>query len=162
MEIKTKNADTLIIDDNPFLQRVLLVAIGLAGFSLFLGSIKEYGLFAYYRFTYVMSILMAITGSVGLIFFTRTIRMTFNKKENLFKITHLLAFKKEEIKSLPLDQISNVSVEKKSGKNPDTSFYRLALKQNSNGKVIPNERYKRDFHSTEQIAKSIQLFLKKS
>ena len=161
MEIKTKTSEVLVIDDRPYLKQVLLVAIGLAGFSLFLGTIKEYGFQSYYRFTYIMSILMVIIGPIGYLFFTTTIRMIFDKKSNDLQIFHIQPRKTALAETYSLDNIHGAEVESKKGKDPAISFHRLIINQADGKNIIPNHRFKRDYHSLGQVAKGIKKFLGK-
>ncbi|MCB0838133.1 MAG: hypothetical protein KDD99_15780 [Bacteroidetes bacterium] len=159
MEVKTNTQDLLIIDDRPYIKQILLVAIGLAGFSLFLGSVKEYGIQAWYRFTYVAAIVMAIGGTFGFLYFTKTVRMVFDRVKKTFSIIHVQPVKSQMAQTIPLEEIQNVLIEKKVQKKSGRSMYRLALRRAGDSIIVPNHQFKPDYHTQEQMAKFIQKFL---
>jgi uncharacterized membrane protein YcgQ (UPF0703/DUF1980 family) len=157
MEIKKNSQDTLIIDDRPYIKQILLVAIGLAGFSLFLGSVKEYGIQAWYRFTYIAAILMAVGGTVGFLYFTKTVRMVFDKVKKELSIIHIQPLRQTTVRTVALEGIRKVFIQKK--ESSERSFFRIALESKTDGVIVPNVQFKPDYHTQEQMAKSIQRFL---
>lgn len=156
MEIRTFVKDEMVIEEKPFMQQMLFLALALAGISLWIGSVKEFGLQAWYRMFYVTGILLFIAGIVGILI-SVTIRIRLDRKSGLLTISKTSGTSTVITCEMPLEEIRSVELETLN--KGDKQLYRVVVKGSGTTGIPLSERADTDFGTLDQVVKMVRRFL---
>ncbi|MEZ4826208.1 MAG: hypothetical protein R3C61_07920 [Bacteroidia bacterium] len=158
MEIRTFVRDEMIIEEKPFMKQMLYLSLALAGISLWIGSVKEYGILAWYRTFYIAGIVMFIAGIVGILI-SATIRIRLDKKTGLLTISKTRGTSTIITCEIPLEEIRSVELETLT--KGDKQLYRVVVMGSGTTGIPLSERADTDFGTMDQVVKMVRRFLGK-
>lgn len=157
MEIRSLLKDQLIIEAKPMIRQLLYLALALAGMSLWIGSVKEYGIGAWYRFFYMGGIIIFIAGIAGLLFYNVTTRFIIDMNKKVLSIEKESVISTNETENIPLSDIDRFKL--KSLMKKDREVYEVIMVGKDGSETILSPSLLRDFGSAEQMVKMMNRFL---
>ncbi|MCI4668601.1 MAG: hypothetical protein MRZ79_10745 [Bacteroidia bacterium] len=158
MVVKQISPRQLIVENRPFLEQLIPLAIAGAGLMLIVGSIKEYGPQSYYRFTYIFGAIMMFWGVLYLIAGPKMSKVSLDLDTGKMEVTHKQGIRMLVKRFISLNAIEQIRIEERMKKRARKPSYRLAVKLKE--EWVPVSHWSnRDLTSHEEAAKSLQRFV---
>lgn len=153
MEAIAQSKDKLILEDRPFIGRLISYSLIGTGLILILPSKYKPQLFMYF------GLIMALGGVLIQRYLPDTVRCIFDRSKGKLTIARTRPFQKAWDEIYELAEISKIRIESQTSPQHKTR-YRLALQINANSWVPLTKKFTQgDVHTLESLAKKIQDFL---
>ena len=164
METTSLSPQKLQIEDRPLLMRMLFLALSGAGLMLIIGTIREYGVQSWYRFTYIAGIVMGIAGLVVFFRIVKGFRIVFDKQADRVHFQEMIGFKVHKQASYPLSAYRELRMErKKMGINAlndqEVYHYRIAARFEGKGWVPFTPHFQKKPHDLKAVVGSVNMFM---
>ncbi|MEO0895963.1 MAG: hypothetical protein AAFY71_06165 [Bacteroidota bacterium] len=163
MVVKQISPNELIVENKPFLEQIIPIAIAGAGIMLIIGSIREYGIQSYYRFTYIMGAIMLFWGSVYVLIAPKAsvIHMTIRNGQMRVKHRQGIRMIVDRLISIPAITKVRIEQEEKGKKRRGRPAFRLSVELKD--QWVPISHWsKRPVEDHQQAAKNILAFVNKA
>ncbi|MEL6627308.1 MAG: hypothetical protein AAFS00_03920 [Bacteroidota bacterium] len=160
MEIKQPSRDELIVLEKPFLSWLIPLSIAGAGLMLILGSMKQYGIQAWYRTTYMLGGALAFWGVLYLLIGPKGSSVKLNREESTMIVEHKKGVRVLVKRYIFMQEVEQIRIEQKQNpKRPSQKLqYRLAA--NVAGEWVALTHWSNSqLYDFEQAAKQIQAFV---
>ena len=148
------NNQRLILEDNPRLLKTLMMVAAGSGFILILSTMNQYGIQSYYRFTYQIGVICALGGILSFLFFGWKSKVHFDYIDRFFTIEEKKGvFTKRNLR-FPLEQLSDIKLDKKTISNKDR--YRISVQLNQQEWVPLSSHFGLNAHDYQVSGRKIQ------
>lgn len=158
MEVKQISPRQLIVENRPFLEQLIPLAVAGAGLMLILGSIKEYGPQSYYRFTYVFGALMVFWGALYLLVGPKMSKVFLDLDTGKMEVTHKQGIRMLVKRFISIHAIEQIRIEERRKKRARKPSYRLAVKLEEEWVPITHWAAK-DLNTYQEAASRLQGFV---
>ena len=164
MELKEIGKNRLVIEETNFLGWLIPLAIAGAGLMLVLGSIRHYGIQAWYRATYMGGGAMAFWGILYFLITPKSSKVKLDLEADSMTVEHKQGIRVLVKRYIFLPAIEQVRIEKKDPKKKNGNArpqYRLAAKVEGEW-VILTHWAKSELYDQEEAARRIQAYVAES
>lgn len=157
MEVTEYTQNRIVLEDNPWLERALMMVAGAGGIILVLSTMNQYGIQSSYRFTFQIGTLFGVLGILSFLFLGHRSKAIVNIPEQTFEIIFKKGIFTPNHIRIPLPQITDVRLDRQSIKGQDR--YRISV-QVDHAEWIPlSTRFGKDLRSYEVAGKKLQALI---
>ncbi|MEM7368509.1 MAG: hypothetical protein AAF587_07885 [Bacteroidota bacterium] len=154
MEVTSYTQNEIRLEDNPWLERTLMMVFGVGGIILLLSTMNQHGFQAWYRFTFQVGAICGIGGITAfLLLGYRSFAVLDLKKKNL-SLTEKKGVKTLSNRQFPLSHLTDVRLDRKTIK--EQQKYRISVQINSQEWLPLSQRFGADLPTYEASGRKIQ------
>mgnify|MGYP001800647180 CR=1 FL=1 len=154
MESKHFSKKQLVLEQNPFMGRIMTSAVIGAGLILMLVHVNK----PYKGFIFWAGLIIAIGGLLAKLYIPEATQVIFSNEQNLVSILKKKSFFRKDLETYPMSEIQGIRIEARKSDNP-RGAYRIALSIQDSWVPLTTRFSQKEVKSFEGIAQQIQQLL---
>lgn len=157
MEVITYTQEEIVLEDNPWLERALMMVLGAGGIILLLSTMNQHGAQSWYRFTFQVGAICGVGGIIAFLLLGYRSFAVVNLKKEVLSLCQKKGVRTLLEREIPLSQVTDVRLDQKTVKDRDK--YRISIQLNDKDWIPLSERFGSDFPTYEASGKKLQAII---